>query len=168
MEKLLPGIHLLPRGVRRFLGWAAVGFVVLTAAVPIIVIASAGPACGGGYPDKWCKAPLDSVVDRWGMYNRECVSYTAYRVAVSGREMPFGFGDANQWPAAAHAHHIPVDSHPRAGDVAIKVGGQHGHSMYVEAINNDGTIRVSEYNKNKTGTFMQETIAADGLVFIHF
>jgi surface antigen len=168
MEKILPGIHLLPRGVRRFLGWSLVVFVVVIVAVPIIVIASAGPACGGGYPDKWCRQPLDSVVDSWGMYNRECVSYTAYRVANSGRVMPFGFGDANKWPAAARAHDIPVSSTPQVGDVAIKMGGKHGHSMYVEAVNADGTISISEYNKNKTGTYQQETLQPTGLVFIHF
>lgn len=168
MEKFLPGIHLLPRRVRRFLAWSVGTLVALSMAVPIIVIASAGPACGGGYPDKWCTRPLDSVVDSWGMYNRECVSYTAYRVAASGREMPFGFGDANKWPAAARAHHIPVDSMPQAGDVAIRMGGQHGHSMYVEAVNSDGSIKVSEYNKNKTGTYQQETLQPDGLLFIHF
>jgi len=168
MEKFLPGIHLLPHAVRRVLGWSLGVVVALSVLIPVLVIVSAGPACGGGYPDTWCKVPLDSVVDTWGMYNRECVSYTAYRVAASGRIMPFGFGDANKWPSAAKQHGIPVDTQPKAGDVAIRLGGQHGHSMYVESINSDGTLHVSEYNKNKTGTFQQETIAADGLLFIHF
>jgi hypothetical protein len=168
MEKFLPGVHLLPRGFRRFLGWSIVALVAVMAIVPVIVIASAGPACGGGYPDRWCKAPLDSIVDQWGMYNRECVSYTAYRVALSGRHMPYGFGDANKWPAAAKARHIPVDTRPEVGDVAIKMTGQHGHSMYVEAVNADGSIAISEYNKNKTGTFDQAIIKPDGLLFIHF
>jgi surface antigen len=168
MEKLLPGIHLLPRSARRFLGWGLVAFVLVTALVPIVTIASAGPACGGGYPDAWCKTPLDTIVDAWGMYNRECVSYTAYRVASSGRIMPYGFGDANKWPAAAKAHHIPVNTTPKAGDVAIRMGGKHGHSMYVESVNGDSTINVTEYNKDKTGTFAKETVGTNGLVFIHF
>ena len=150
------------------MGWGVLAFIALTALVPIIAIASSGPACGGGYPDVWCKARLDSVVDAWGMYNRECVSYTAYRVASSGRMMPYGFGDANKWPAAAEAHQIPVDTHPHAGDVAIRMGGKHGHSMYVESVNSDGTINVSEYNKDKTGTFARETVGTSDLLFIHF
>src|SRR6266550_961397 len=36
--------------------------------------AGSGPACGGGYPGIACNAPMDSVVDNWLMYNRECVS----------------------------------------------------------------------------------------------
>ncbi|HCM52237.1 TPA: hypothetical protein DIS56_03880, partial [Candidatus Saccharibacteria bacterium] len=44
------------------------------------------------YPQDWCNAPMDSMIDSWGMYNRECVSWTAYRVAVSGRYMPYWGG----------------------------------------------------------------------------
>ncbi|HEY5152636.1 MAG TPA: hypothetical protein VII55_01550, partial [Candidatus Saccharimonadales bacterium] len=64
-----------------------------------------GPTCGGGYPAKWCEIAQDSVIDSWGMYNRECVSYTAFRVAASGRYMPYwgGSGNANQWPGDAQA-----------------------------------------------------------------
>jgi surface antigen len=168
MEIFLPGIHKLPRRLRLALGWALLAMVVLICVVPIIAVASMGPACGGGYPDKWCKRPLDTVVDQWGMYNRECVSYTAYRVALSGRSMSYGFGDANKWPDAARAHGIAVDTTPRAGDVAILSGGEHGHSMYIERVNPDGTIMVSQYNKNKTGTYSQENVATTGLVFVHF
>jgi surface antigen len=136
--------------------------------MPVIAFASMGPACGGGYPDTLCKAALNSKVDDWGMYNRQCVSYTAYKVAASGRVMPYGFGDANKWPVAARAHGILVDAHPRAGDVAIHTDNNHGHSMYVESINTDGSINISQYNINKTGTYSQDTIRPDGLQFIHF
>jgi N-acetylmuramoyl-L-alanine amidase len=102
------------------------------------------------------------------MYNRECVSYTAYRVAASGRTMPYGFGDANQWPAKARALGIAVDSTPRVGDVAIRTETQRGHSMYIESINPDGKLVVSQYNTDKTGTYSRATVQRDGLVFIHF
>ena len=168
MEKFLPGIHKLPRTARRVLGWSVLSVVGLTLIVSTIAVASMGPACGGGYPDKWCGRQLDTVVDDWGMYNRECVSYTAYRVAMSGRRMPYGFGDANRWPMAAKISGINVDMSPRAGDVAIHLDNNHGHSMYVEAVNADGTLNVSQYNKNKTGTYSEETIGREGLVFVHF
>jgi hypothetical protein len=168
MEKFLPGIHKLPRTARRVLGWSVVAVAVTALAISTIAVASMGPACGGGYPERLCRHPLDTVVDQWGMYNRECVSYTAYRVAESGRHMPYGFGDANRWPMAAKGHGIPVDYTPRVGDVAIRLDDNHGHSMYVEALNNDGTLHVSEYNKNKTGTFTEEDISRAGLVFVHF
>lgn len=141
-------------------------------------IGGSGPACGGGYPGSaagpwgnWgCNYPLDNTIDNWGMYNRECVSYTAFKVAASGRHMPYwgGHGNANQWDDNARASGIPTDSNPRPGDVAISNAGFYGHAMYVEAVNPDGTIFISQYNASFTGTYSTKTISPAGLVFIHF
>lgn len=136
-----------------------------------------GSACDSGhgdtYPSPWCSSGQDTMLDSWGMYNRECVSYTAWKVAESGRYMPYwgGVGNANQWDDDAIAAGIPVDSHPRAGDVAIKNSGPYGHAMYVESVNGDGTINISQYNANLNGQFSRVynlNPAALGLVFIHF
>lgn len=133
--------------------------------------AGSGSACGGGYPGKWCEIPQDSVIDSWGMFNRECVSYTAFRVAASGRNMPYwgGSGNANQWPDDARADGIPVDSNPQVGDVAISLRGAYGHAMYVEGVNGDGTINVSQYNAALDGRYSTRSgLSAGGLYFIHF
>jgi len=126
----------------------------------------------GGYPTLWANAPQDSLVDTWGMYNRECVSYTAFKVWQSGRYMPYwgGRGNANRWPAnaAVPGDGITVDSNPRVGDVAIAMIGYYGHAMYVERVNSDGTIRVSQYNYGIRGEYSEMTIGTSGLYFIHF
>ena len=130
-----------------------------------------GGVCGGGYPGKWCNIPQDSVIDDWGMYNRECVSYTAFRVAASGRYMPYwgGRGNANQWDDDARADGIPVDGNPRPGDVAISNSGAYGHAMYVESVNGDGTINISQYNAALNGQYSTRSgLSPYGLVFIHF
>lgn len=129
-----------------------------------------GPTCGGGYPAVWCNAPQDSIIDSWGMYNRECVSYTAFRVAASGRNMPYwgGSGNANEWPADARAAGIPVDNTPTAGSVAISTAGAFGHAMYVESVNDNGTINISQYNVNLDGRYSTATISPSGLYFLHF
>lgn len=129
-----------------------------------------GPTCGGGYPGVWCNAPQDSIIDSWGMYNRECVSYTAFKVAASGRYMPYwgGSGNANQWPGDARAAGIPVDGNPQPGDVAISTRGAFGHAMYVESVNGNGTINISQYNVNLDGRYSTATVSASGLYFIHF
>jgi len=130
-----------------------------------------GPTCGGGYPAKWCEVAQDSVIDDWGMYNRECVSYTAFRVAASGRNMPYwgGRGNANQWVNDAESAGIPVDHNPRAGDVAISLAGAFGHAMYVESVNGDGTINISQYNVNLDGRYSTRSdLSPSGLYFIHF
>jgi len=130
--------------------------------------AGTGPDCGGGYPSAYCNVAMDSVVDNWGMYNRECVSYTAWKVASTGRYIPYGLGNANMWPDGARAHGIPVDSNPRVGDVAILYIGPYGHAMYVEGVNGDGTISVSQYNADYYGHFSTARVNASGLSFIHF
>ncbi|TAK88810.1 CHAP domain-containing protein [Patescibacteria group bacterium] len=132
-------------------------------------IPSGGTPCGGGYPSTWCNAPKDTLIDRWGMYNRECVSYTAFRVANSGRRMPYwgGRGNAKQWPGNAQAEGIPVDGSPRPGDVAITTAGPYGHAMYVESVSGR-MITVSQYNFNNAGEYSVMTIPSDNLYFIHF
>ncbi len=130
-----------------------------------------GPACGGGYPARWCEIPQDSVIDSWGMYNRECVSYTAFRVAASGRNMPYwgGIGNANQWDDNARASGIPVDNTPTPGAVAISNSGFYGHAMYVESVNANGTFNLSQYNASLDGRYSTRSgVSPAGLVFIHF
>lgn len=128
------------------------------------------------YPDVWRLAEQDTLIDSWGMYNRECVSYTAWKVAASGRYMPYwgGIGNANQWDDNARAMGIPVDTHPQPGDVAVAHWGYYGHVMYVESVNSDGTINISQYNylANPNMGWGQYSeiyhFNPSGLLFIHF
>lgn len=123
------------------------------------------------YPDRWRLTPQDSVIDSWGMYNRECVSYTAWKVYESRGYMPYwgGRGNANQWDDNARAAGISVDGNPRVGDVAVWNVGYYGHVMYVESVNPNGTINISQYNYDFRGTYSEiYNMSTAGLVFIHF
>ena len=134
----------------------------------------AGSASGGGYPAIWANAEQDTLVDNWGLYNRECVSYTAWKVASTGRYVPHfgGAGNANQWPSTTARYGIANGSTPKAGSVAIWYVGAYGHAMYVEAVNGDGTITVSDYNNNMDGLgwgrYHYYTRSAAGLTYIYF
>jgi surface antigen len=130
-------------------------------------------AAGGGYPAKWANAPLDSYIDDWGMYTRECVSFAAFKVAVSGRYVPYGLGNAIQWPSGARARDIPVDTTPKAGDVAIWPVGYYGHAMYIYSVGGDGSLFIGEYNYDWSGRYSERVITkstwqAQGFQFIHF
>lgn len=122
-----------------------------------------------GYPWAGVGFPNTSA-DPWGMYKRQCVSYTAWKVWKSGRRMPYwgGFGNANQWDDNARRAGIPVDGNPRVGDVAVSNVGTYGHTAYVEAVYGDGTIYVSQYNVNWDGRYSEARVSADKFVYIHF
>ncbi len=130
----------------------------------------AGSPGGGGYPGVWANAPINAYVDNWGLYSRQCVSYAAWKVAGTGRFVPHfaGMGNANQWPSTVARHGIPSGSAPRAGSVAMMPIGYYGHVMYVESVNADGSITVSDYNLEWDGLYRQYTRSAAGLTYIYF
>lgn len=130
----------------------------------------AGVPGGGGYPGVWASAPLDAYVDTWGLYTRECVSYTAWKVWSTGRFVPHfgGRGNAKEWPSTTAAYGIPNGSTPKVGSVAVWYVGYYGHVMYVEKVNGDGTIDVSDYNLGWDGLYRYYTRSASGLTYIYF
>jgi peptidoglycan hydrolase CwlO-like protein len=131
----------------------------------------------GGYPDAWNNAGQDSQIDPWGMFNRECVSFTAFKVhqaymaGQTNRDMPYwgGYGNANQWDDNARASGIPVDDNPTAGSVAISNAGTYGHAMWIQAVSADRTqVYVQQYNQQLTGQYSEGWRYTTGLVFLHF
>ncbi len=169
-----------------------------------------GNSYANTYPAKW-DAPhgKDTLIDDWRMLNRECVSYTAWKVHESylagktKRDMPIwgGIGNAWQWAfsgwknsqghwrateyscpshrnnrcfkhtANAIAYGIHYGTTPKVGSVAIRNGGygrSFGHAMWVEKVNGDGTIIVSQYNIGRDGKFHVTKVSASGLRFLYF
>jgi peptidoglycan DL-endopeptidase CwlO len=141
-------------------------------------------SCGGGYPGSasgpfgvWgCNYGLDSGIDNWGMYNRECVSYTAWRVyeRYGANAMPYwgGIGNADQWPGDARAYGIPTGATPRVDSVAIGTNrywfGSIGHAMWVEAVSGN-KILVSQMNFGGPGQYSEMWIDSSLIdTFIYF
>lgn len=132
-------------------------------------IGGAGAVGPNGYP--WNSVPFpNSLSDPWGMYKRQCVSYAAWKVASTGRYMPYwgGRGNANLWDDNARSAGIPTGSTPKVGSVAVSNAGTYGHVMYVEIVHGDGTITVSQYNAGWDGRYSVARRSAAGLVFIYF
>jgi peptidoglycan hydrolase CwlO-like protein len=123
----------------------------------------------GGYPSVWANSGQDTMLDSWGMYNRECVSYTAWKVYQTFGYMPYwgGSGNANQWPADARAAGISTGSVPKVHSVAIWNVGAFGHAMWVEAVSGN-TIYVSQYNYDLAGHYSEMSINGSGLTYIYF
>lgn len=131
-------------------------------------VPNSGDPRGGGYP--YVNGPLDYMLDPWGLYARECVSYAAWKVASTGRFVPHfrGMGNANQWPGTVSQYGIQSGSEPRAGSVAMWDIGYYGHVMYVESVNGDGSITVSDYNLKWDGAYRMYKRPAAGLTYIYF
>ena len=126
---------------------------------------------GGGYPGAWANAPQDTVVDDWALYNRECVSYVAWKIASTGRFVPYfnGQGNANQWESYVARYGIKSGTIPVVGSAAVLHGGAYGHVMYVEAVSDDKSrITISEYNYGWSGMYSKRSISSAGLTYLYF
>ena len=131
---------------------------------------TSGDASHGGYPAYLDNAVQDSLTDPWGMDNRECVSYAAWRVYNAYGSMPYwgGRGNANQWPSDAEAAGIKVDSSPTPGSVAIMMSGAYGHAAWVESVSG-GSVHVSQYNYYEDGRYTEMTVSSSFFnYYIHF
>jgi surface antigen len=111
----------------------------------------------------------------YGGYVCQCVSYTGWKVWERYGYLPSGWGNANTWDDSARAVGFRVDNTPEPGSVAVSNAGYYGHVMWVEAVNPNGTINLSEYNNSYSaasglpGDFGYRIgVSTAGLVFIHF
>ena len=59
-------------------------------------------------------------------------------------------------------------STPVVGSAAVIMAGYYGHVMYVESVNGDGTITVSDYNYAWDGLYRKYTRSASGLTYVYF
>jgi surface antigen len=131
--------------------------------------AVAGDASHGGYPANWDNTSQDSSLDSWGMYNRECVSYAAWKVYQAYGDMPYwgGVGNANQWVRDAQKAGIPTGTAPAVHSVAISMRGYYGHAMWVEAVSGNN-IYVSQYNYDLHGHYSEMWVDGSNFTYIYF
>jgi surface antigen len=126
----------------------------------------------GGYPAAWMNASMNSCsADPWGMCKRQCVSYAAFKVDQAYGNMPNwgGYGNANQWDDNARRVGIPVGGVPKVGSVGVVNDGQYGHVAWVESVNNDGTLTISQFNANWSGEYSKWVVDRSFFdVYIYF
>ncbi len=97
----------------------------------------------------------------WGFYTRHSTDYVAWRFFE--RDVPFNstmsgptgrsgrFGEPDTWAANAATIGFKVDNLPRAGSIAHWAAGEQGagsagHVAYVERVNADGSVVISEFD----------------------
>lgn len=78
--------------------------------------------------------------------NRYTPGYCTWYVKNKRPDLPNNLGNAHTWAVRAAAQGIPTGTSPRAGAVGVSTAGDLGHVVYVERVNGDGTITISEMN----------------------
>ena len=147
-----------------------------------------GSAYTGANTYPWqedCPAKQDYYGTVWdgyyiGGYVCECVSYTGWK-AYEAYGLVLAWGNAYSWDDRARAAGYVVDHNPAANTIGQVDGYPYGHVFWVESVNADGSINVTEYNNayatylysgdSHYGDFGSRTIGANEVWqynFIHF
>jgi surface antigen len=108
---------------------------------PAAPAVSRGSSAGNTYAPGWCT---------WYAKNRR-------------PDLPNNLGNANTWLSRAAAQGIPTGSAPRAGAI-----GQRGmHVVYVESVNGNGTVNISEMNYSGLYVISTRTVPAGYFQYIY-
>jgi surface antigen len=141
----------------------AISSMALTAGPSVALTPSANP---GDYGYPYPNAPdcneqtgANCIKDKWGFVQGQCHSWVAYRLnQLNAAQLQGGWfdtyyrqpsgktwGSVANWDKAAAAAGITVNDAPALGSVAWwSTDG--GHVGYVEAVNADGSVSMSEMN----------------------
>ena len=90
----------------------------------------------------------------------QCTQWAWYKWQQNGRTVPTNWGNANSWAAMAAASGYQVDRSPTPGAIIQSSSGWYGHVGYVEAVNPDGSIVISEMNYGIPFRAIRSTINA--------
>lgn len=120
------------------------------------------------YPSIWRDQAKDSMTDSWDNLNKECTSYVSWKVFETYHYSTRDWGAAYQWVFQAYAHGIVVDNTPAIHAVLVDPSFHPGHVMWIEKLNTDNTVHVSEYNGDGTGHYSERDIDVSGMQIIHF
>ncbi len=80
-----------------------------------------------------------------GGYVCECVSYVGWK-AYEAYGLYLAWGNAYNWDDRARALGYQVDHSPEGDSIGQFDSGRYGHVFWVESVNGDGSINVTEYN----------------------
>lgn len=164
--------------------------VVLLAGGVGAILAPAVSASTGGYPHSgaadcsrqfgvysWCvdenrngRFTDEEQYSPLGFSYRNCTDWVAWRInslgvgfhnTMGGRQ----FGNASNWDDNARQLGWHVSAEPVARSIGVRNGG-FGHVAFVESVNGDGSVNVSEYNRAGTGVFANSTGRFDAYVHV--
>lgn len=163
--------------------------LVLLLALGLLVPATPARAYTDDYP--WSTTAGTSA-DSFGFTQRQCVSYTAWRLYKMGHRINnrtsyngtyYYWGSAYHWDTTASALHKVITRTPKVGAVAQWNGyerspvylssgigtftaGSYGHVAWVAAVYSDGSVLVRQYNLNGNKSFSQMRTKAPRYLYV--
>lgn len=130
-----------------------IGVALAVTAGALLSGALPAAASGNDYPYSAQSDP--DAVDPWGFYQRQCVSFVAWRSHQRGVDLVSSartpWGHAAHWDEQAIALRKTVDATPTVGAIAHwnayeDDAGRFGHVAHVSAVHADGTVTLEDYN----------------------
>lgn len=100
----------------------------------------------------------------------QCVDYAGWKVHeyTHGQVNAEFWGNANMWASSNHGYaKLWIDNTPAANTVAVSGYGGYGHVMWVESVNPDGSLNISEYNWYPYAFSTGVVTNPSGLSYIH-
>ncbi len=132
-----------------------------------------GGVLGDDYPPRLRNATKDSIIDPWRFYNRECVSFVAWRMNSADHVDFTNFmgggrwGNANNWDNNARALGYLVNDVPARGAIAQSDSqSAQGHVAWVASVG-DGTVTIEDYNFSSPGNYGTRTVPTSTYQYIH-
>jgi len=86
----------------------------------------------------------------YGGYICECTSYAGWKAYEYWGVSISSWGNAMYWGSSAQNHGYTYNSTPEAHTVGVSTSGAYGHVVWIERVNSDGTIDLSEYNNSSS------------------
>lgn len=126
-------------------------------------VASVEESTGGRGGDTTASTPVRGV----STANTYDAGYCTWYVKERRPDLPNNLGNANTWYARAEAQGLAVGSLARAGAVGTTTAGAEGHVVYVESVNSDGTINISEMNHTGWNEYDSRTVDASLFLYIY-
>lgn len=124
--------------------------------LPPVIVAAVQPKSNA--------APANIPISRGGSVgNTYSPGYCTWYAKNMRPDLPNNLGNANTWVARAAAQGIATGSAPRVG----AIGQQGMHVVYVQSVNGDGTVTISEMNYKGFGVISTRTVPAGTFQYIY-
>ncbi len=127
-------------------------------ALPVVAPTVITPQISSGQSSTTSAQPRGSSAG-----NTYAAGYCTWYAKSRRPDLPNRLGNASAWVSSAAAQGFATGSAPRVG----AIGQQGNHVVYIESVNGDGTVTVSEMNWRGLGVVSSRTTSASSFTYIY-